>query len=204
MKNAYFIVALIVALIAVFAAPAHSEGIILRGGMNFGTAATDPEIDDENKEFRTGFNAALLGEVGGGALRLLAGGGYEQRGLRVTDGANEGEMRLDYVTVPVMLSVGSISDRPFIPRIFVNAGVEPAFLVSSEITLGSFISDFDAEDFDFGLRGEAGLEIPLSEGAGVVFGVGYSQSLTDAIKGDDLEAKSHTVHIFGGLKIGML
>jgi hypothetical protein len=203
MKNLLFLVALIVALIAVFAAPARADGIILRGGMNFGSANTDPKIDNDNKEFRRGFNAALLGEVGNGALRLLAGGGYEQRGLRVTDGSNEGQMSLDYVTIPVMLSVGSVSHSPFIPRIFINAGVEPAFLVSSDITLGSFTTDFDGEEFDFGLRGEAGLEIPLSASAGIVLGGGYSQSLTDAIKGDDFDSMSRTIHLFGGLKIGM-
>ena len=112
-------------------------------------------------------------------------------------------MRLDYVTIPVMLSIGSTSDRQFVPRIFLNAGVEPAFLVSSDVSLGGFTADFDAEEFDFGLRGEAGLEIPLSETAGVVLGAGYSQSLTDAIKDDDLESMSHTIHIFAGVKIGM-
>ena len=204
MKNTVFIAALIIALIAVFAAPAHSDGLILRGGVNFGSANTDPKIDDDNKEFRQGFNAAVLGEVGTGPVRLLAGGGYEQRGLHVSGGTYDGEMALDYVTLPVMLSLGTALNGSFVPRIFVNAGVEPAFLVSSDLTIGTFTTDFDAEEFDFGLRGEFGLEIPLSPSAGVILGAGYSQSLTDAIKDDDLESMSKTIHIFAGLKIGML
>ncbi len=203
MKNTIFFAALVLALIAVFAAPARADGLILRGGMNFANAKTDPEIDEDNQRFRLGGNAALLGELGDGGVRLLVGGGYEQRGLKVTSGSNEGKMSLDYITVPVMISVGTSSTAEFVPRLFVNLGVEPAFLVSSKVAFGAFTSDFDAEEFDFGLRGEVGMELPVSASAGLYLGGGYSQSLTDAIKGDDLESKSYNFHLFAGVKIGM-
>jgi hypothetical protein len=203
MKNVIFLAALVIALIAVFASPAHSDGIILRGGMNFANANTDL-VEDEDREFRTGFNAAVLGEIGDGGLRLLAGLGYENRGLGISIGDDDGEVRLDYVTVPVLLSVGTSSMGTGMPRVFVNLGVEPAFLVSEEEELGAFTFDFEeAEKFDFGLRGEAGMEIPLSVSSGIVVGAGYSQSLTDASKSDDTEWKHYGFHLFGGVKIGM-
>jgi len=199
-----FTAALAAALIGSFAVPARADGIILRGGANFASANTDPDIDEDNQDFRPGLNAGLLAEIGSGALRLLAGGGFEQKGIRVKGGGNSGDVRLDYVTVPVMISLGNVPDGGRMPRLFVNAGVEPAFLVSSDIKLGDYTFDIDAETFDFGLRGEAGLEIPLTPSAALILGGAYAQSLTDAAKGDNADWYNRTIHIFGGVKIGML
>jgi hypothetical protein len=184
---------------------AWADGLILRGGVNLSDADTDPSIDADNQEHRTGFNAALLAEAGTGPVRLLAGVGYDNRGLKVTSAFGDGEVRLDYVTVPVMLSVGTVPgiESGWMPRLFVNLGVEPAFLVSSEGSLEDFDFDIEGEKFDFGLRGEAGIEIPVSATAGVVLGAGYSRSMTDASQDEDFEWYNKTLQFFGGLKVGM-
>ena len=203
LKNKLYLAVLALALVAVFVAPSHADGLILRGGMNFANAETDPEIDEDNQEFRPGFNAAVLGEVGDGPLRLLLGAGYENRGLRIKGGGNSGDVRLNYVTVPVMLQLGTAGGTSPMPRVFVNLGVEPAFLVQSDVALDNFTFDIDAEEFDFGLRGEAGIEIPISPTAGIVLGAGYSQSVTDAAKDDDTEWYNRAFHLFAGVKLGM-
>ncbi|HLU69629.1 MAG TPA: outer membrane beta-barrel protein, partial [Fibrobacteria bacterium] len=151
---------------------AHADGLILRGGLNLSDAATDPSIDADNQEYRRGLNLALLAEAGGGPARLVAGVGYENRGIGVSTSLADATLRLDYVTIPVMLSLGTVPEMGsgWMPRLFVNVGVEPAFLISSNGSLEDYDFDIEAERFDFGLRGEAGVEIPVSETAGIVLG----------------------------------
>ncbi len=190
-----------------FVAPgvARADGLILRGGLNLSDAATDPSIDADNQEYRRGLNLALLAEAGNGPARLVAGVGYENRGIGVTTSLADATLRLDYVTIPVMLSLGTVPEMGsgWMPRLFVNVGVEPAFLISSNGSLEDYDFDIDAERFDFGLRGEAGVEIPVSETAGIVLGAGYSRSVTNASQDDDLEWYNRNIQIFGGVKVGM-
>lgn len=197
-----------VALLVALPGTARADGLILRGGMNLATASTDPELDADNEKMRRGLNGALLVEAGSGPIRLLTGVGYENKGMSATSALADAELRLDYVTIPVLLSLGTVpsANGTWMPRLFVNVGVEPAFLVNSEGTFADFDFDVDEERFnrfDLGLRGEAGLEIPVSPSAGVVLGAGYSRSLTNAAKDDDYEWYSQTIHIFGGIKVGM-
>lgn len=207
MKNKIFTSIFAFALFTFVAAPgsAHADGLILRGGLNLSDADTDPTIDADNQEFRRGLNVALLTEAGSGPARLIAGVGFENRGLGVTSALADAEVRLNYVTIPVMLSLGTVPEMGsgWMPRLFVNVGVEPAFLISSDGSLEDFDFDVEAERFDFGIRGEAGVEIPVSETAGIVLGAGYSRSVTDAAKSDDVEWYNRNIQIFGGVKVGM-
>lgn len=184
---------------------ARADGLILRGGLNLSDAATDPSIDADNQEYRRGLNLALLAEAGNGPARLVAGVGYENRGIGVSTSLADATLRLDYVTIPVMLSLGTVPEMGsgWMPRLFVNVGVEPAFLISSNGSLEDYDFDIEAERFDFGLRGEAGVEIPVSETAGIVLGAGYSRSVTNAAKDEDLEWYNRNIQIFGGVKVGM-
>jgi hypothetical protein len=180
---------------------AFAQGIIVRGGMNFANAVTDPEVASSlNPEFRKGLNAALLAEFGNNDVSLLIGAGYENKGMHL-GGSGGGDIRLDYLTLPVMVSFGTHS-RASSPRLFANAGIEPAFLLSSDYATENFTYAFDnAEGFDFCLRGEVGAEFPFSySGPAAVVGVGYTFSLTDANSGDD-EWRNHVIHLFVGLKI---
>jgi hypothetical protein len=202
---------LLAALMGTLAPAAMAQAIIVRGGMNFANAVTDPEpASPSNREYRKGFNAALLAEFGEGPMRLLVGAGFENKGMHIT-GTGGGDIRLDYLTVPVMISFGGFA--PFGdgragvvgPRLFVNAGLEPAFLVTSEYATDNFTLDFDnAEDIDFNLRGEIGIEFPLSySGPAGVVGLGYTYGLTDANKNDS-EWHNYVFHAFVGLKIRTL
>jgi hypothetical protein len=205
MKHALFVLALICAL----APGTFAQGVLVRGGMNFANAVTDPEpLSPSNREFRKGFNAALLGEFGEGPMRLLVGAGYENKGMHIT-GSGGGDIRLDYMTVPVMISLGTGQlggDRyDAAPRVFLNLGVEPAFLLNSDYATDNFTFSFNnAEEFDFNLRGEIGIEFPLSySGPAGVIGLGYTYALTDANTNND-EWHNYVFHLFLGLKLGML
>jgi hypothetical protein len=207
MKNTPSFTAFITALLITALAPApFAEGVILRGGMNFANAITDPEPSSpSNREFREGFNLALLGEMGDGPMRLLVGVGYENKGMHLA-GMGGGDIRLDYVTVPLMISMGTNSPEGMAgPRLFVNIGLEPAFLVNSEYASGNFTFSFEnAEKFDLGLRGEVGVEFPFSySGPSGLLGVGYSYGLTDANSNND-SWRNYAIHLFAGLKFNTL
>jgi hypothetical protein len=183
------------------ASAASAQGIIVRGGMNFASALADPApASSSNRDFRKGLNAALLSEFGNNAVSLLLGAGYENKGMHL-GGNGGGNIRLDYLTVPVMVSFGTQARRAS-PRLFANAGVEPAFLLSSDYATDNFTYAFDnAKGFDFCLRGEVGGEFPFSySGPSAIVGMGYTFSLTDANAGDD-EWRNYAIHLFVGLKI---
>jgi hypothetical protein len=191
----------VAALSFILAPTGHAQGVIVRGGMNFANAVTEPDpASSSNREFRKGLNAALLAEFGNNDVSLLFGAGYENKGMHLA-GAGGGDIRLDYLTLPVLVSFGTRS-RAASPRLFANAGVEPAFLLSSDYATENFTYAFDnTEGFDFCLRGEAGAEFPLSySGPAAVVGMGYTFSLTDANSGED-EWRNHVIHLFVGLKI---
>jgi hypothetical protein len=119
-------------------------------------------------------------------------------------GPGGGDIRLDYVTVPVMISLGTPGSFEA-PRLFVNAGVESAVLLSSDYAADDFTFAIDnAEKFDFGLRGEIGLEVPMSAyGPAGLIGMGYTYGLTDANSGDE-EWNNYVITAFFGLKIRTL
>lgn len=200
MKNFLPAAALFVTF-ATLAPGAFAQGLHLRGGVNFANAMTDPEPSSpSNREFRQGFNGALLGEFGHGGARLMVGVGYEEKGMHIT-GAGGGDIRLDYVTVPIMVSMGAPPVNAG-AALFFNVGVEPAFLLTSEYSADSFTFDFDnAEDFDMNLRAELGIELPVSySGPSGILGAAYTYGLTDANKNGN-EWNNYAFHLFLGLKI---
>jgi len=202
MKHRFLVPILALFIVVGSTSTAFAQGVLLRGGMNFSNAFTKPEpTSPSNREYREGFNAALLGEMGEGPMRLLIGVGYENKGMHIS-GFGGGDIRLDYVTIPLMVSFGTGSDEGITgPRLFVNVGAEPAFLVNSEYASSNFTYDFDnAETYDIGLRGEVGVELPFSySGPSGLIGVGYTYSLTDANSNED-EWNNYAFHIFAGLK----
>jgi hypothetical protein len=172
------------------------SGLIVRGGFNLSNASIDPDVDQKP---RPGFNAALLGDVSlGGPLSLIMGGGFETRGVA---GDDEGAFRLDYITVPVMISL----HPPFAPGLFLNLGTESAFLVSSDLQINDVAFDADNfETYELGLRTEVGAEFPvIPNGPSALVGVGYSYSVTDANKDEDDTWYNHALHLFLGLEFGI-
>jgi hypothetical protein len=200
MKNVILSSILLLSLTA-----AHAQsGLVVRGGFNSSNAVIDPEIPDFiDQESRPGFNVAVLGDVSmGGPFYLLLGGGYETRGVRGEAGDGDGTVRLNYVTVPVMLSLRAPLAAGG-PSIFLNVGSEPAWLVQSDLAFDDITFDADNfEDFDLGLRGELGMTIPFYPGGpAAMVGAGYTYSLTDANNDEDDEWHNYALHLFAGLRL---
>jgi hypothetical protein len=193
--------AFLLAWLGAFAPSAHAQGLILRGGVNFANAITDPQpASPSNREYLQGLNGALLGEFGNGPVRLILGAGYENRGMHVS-GLGGGDIRLDYMTIPVMISLGSPLSSAS-ANLFLNLGIEPGFLLASDYATDSFTFAFNrAEDFDLNLRAELGIGLPVSySGPAILLGGGVSRSVTDADKSDN-EWSNYAFHTFLGIKI---
>jgi hypothetical protein len=189
------------AWLGTFVPSTFAQGLILRGGINFANAITDPQpASPSNREYLQGLNGALLGEFGNGPVRLILGAGYENRGMHVS-GTGGGDIRLDYMTIPVMVSLGSPLSSAS-ASLFLNLGIEPGFLLASEYTTDNLTFPLDRfEDFDLNLRAELGIGLPLSyAGPAILLGGGVSRSVTDANKSDN-EWNNFVFHTFLGIKI---
>jgi hypothetical protein len=176
-------------LIVLAAGPreARAQGLHVRGGLNLANAALDPEpASPLSTTLLRGYNGSLLAELGGGPIRLMLGGGYQQHGVKVEGGAGEGDYRLDYATIPVMLSMGPPSVNAN-ASVFLNIGVEPAFLIGTRIPSGStLLPEDDARDFDVAMHAELGVELPLSySGPALTLALGYSLGMIDVHGGPD-------------------
>jgi hypothetical protein len=180
---------------------ASAQGLHLRGGLNLANAAITPEpTSPASTKMLRGYNGALIGELGNGPVRLLIGAGYENRGVAIS-GPGGGDYKLDYATVPVMIGFGSPSVNAG-ASVFLNVGVESAFLIGSSYPTGGLIlTEDDTRDFDLGMRAELGLELPVSySGPAITLAVAYSLGLTDANRSDD-EWRNNTFQLIIGLKL---
>lgn len=166
---------------------AQAQGIHLRGGLNLANATLDPEpASPLGTQMLRGYNGALLIELGGGPVRLMVGGSYQQQGIKVTGSTSEGDYKLDYATIPIMICLGPPSINAN-AAVFLNVGVEPSFLIGSNLPAGGTILTKDElRDFDVAVRSELGVDLPLSySGPSLVLAMAYSLGLTDANRGDN-------------------
>lgn len=201
------------ALAAVLAcAPAFAGGgFVARGGLNIANATLKPSGGVESSS-RAGLEAGALADFApSNNVHLLIGLLFDQKGFSWSDdNGNDADVRLNYLTIPVMLSFRAASAEAqgnAVP--FFNAGVELSPLKSAIIETGGSKDDYtDATGFDFGLRGEVGLEIPASAGSGTAFllGAGYSYGLVNSNDMDSNldppEQHNYAIKIFAGVKFG--
>jgi len=180
---------------------AAAQGIHLRGGLNLSNAALDPEpASPLTTKMLRGYNGALLAELGSGPVRVMIGGGYQQQGIAVEGGATEGDYKLEYATIPVMISLGPPTVNAN-ATVFLNVGVEPSFLIGSNLpTGGTVLNKNELRDFDVAMRAELGAELPLSySGPSILLALGYSLGMTDAHRGAN-EFRNNTFQGIVGLK----
>ncbi len=191
-------------------------GVIVRGGLNLANVKSSADLPTGvTQGFRTGMNVALLGDVPiNNMFHGLTGVGFENRGFTTTDASGNSTVKLDYVTFSLMLQVGmplSLYKSGPQPRLFVNAGVEPAFLISAvnEVKKGAVDTSIDLRDntigFDMNLSGEVGGEIPFTSSLAGILGAGYSYGLINAnnTPGSKVTDHNYEIRIFAGLKFGL-
>ena len=194
-------------------------GIIARGGLSLANQSIIPSgsVSTDN---RTGFHFVVLGEQPVNPnMNVLYGGGFETKGFSSSQNSGGYTLALtknvNYLIFPVMLSFGTYP-MGITSRLFLNAGFEPSMLlsaISNQTFTGSINKDTTTDnrssynDFDLCMRGEVGVETPVSIGLNGVFGVGASHGLTNAAtsavkttSGKATTIQDYVFEIFAGVK----
>lgn len=204
MRRSSFAIAAGALFLALTATPADAQTTI---GFKLGASMSKLSIDGttEDTDWKTGF-------MGGGFIRFGLGRlGLQPEILSVTKGAEAseesgdvGEVRIEYVALPVLLHVPLTYGSSFAP--FIVAGPEFAFDIGCDFEEGGVEVDCDDAGFE-----RKSLDIGLTAGGGFAFAVGpgalmlegrYTHGLTNvADAAEDLEWKNRSIYITAGYSI---
>lgn len=214
-----FTVGLIVLALAAFAAtPAAAQG--WHAGVEGGVNISDLDVEGAELDTETGIR------IGGvlrydfapdGLVGIQTGVAYSQKGASETEGDTDVAIELDYIEVPLLLTVNVPTGSTVRPRLY--AGPQVAFEASCNLTGtdGSVTVDvacdsdeleeigFNTESTDFSLLFGGGLQVEAGPGVLTLDGR-YDLGLTDinASAGpDQAEAKNRTFQISAGYLFGL-
>ena len=196
-----------VLMVGLLAAPAVAQQVMLQPevGINFSTINDVPLGAGEETKTRTGFVAGV-GVLFGLSERIGIGTGgyYSQQGVIFSEsGSPELTLKLDYIQVPLLLSLGFPTGGPVTPSIF--AGPMLGFKASCKISAqgaSQNCDDFGDEaaikSTDFSLLFGGGIGIRAGTGQFIVNGW-YDLGLT---KIDDSSDPSDAKNSFFGFGVG--
>lgn len=196
-----------VAIALVLALPAEAQrsaprlGVI--AGVNFATASGE---DTEGTGTRTALMFGGLAEIGlSRTLAIRPEVIYSMQGATFEDGSDEGEVKLDYVQIPVLLQVRVPGAEGAVGQVTPHFYLGPVFSFKTSCK-GSANSgpDIDCEDItdfaefkssDVGAMAGAGLDIGAFQ-----LGVRYNLGLTNILDvvGDDEDVKNRVFSIYAG------
>ena len=195
----------VAAALALSAAAAPAQTIGFKLGASIASQKFDPDVAD----FKS-----LTGFVGGGLIRFGSGRlGIQLEALSVTKGSKaetptgaEGETRLEYVEIPLLLHLPLTTGGSFAP--YIVAGPSLGFEISCT-TQGPGSGEADCDEtnpdrdkkIDFGVGG--GLGVAFAAGPGAVLLEGrYTLGLSNiATEGSTVEIKNRTILIMAGYEI---
>lgn len=207
-----FVLALTAAAPATLAAQDWYVGA--EGGLNI----SDLDVEDEELDSETGvrFGAVLRYDFApNGLVGVQTGVAYSQKGASETEEDFDLAIELDYVEVPLLLTVNVPTDSPVRPRFY--AGPQVAFEASCTLTGtdGSVSIDvdcdseeiedvgFETESTDYSLLFGGGLDVEAGPGVFTLDGR-YDLGLRNinASSGpDQSEAKNRNVQIVAGYAV---
>jgi hypothetical protein len=201
--------ALCFAVVATLALPSKgwSQTVVsLRGGINVANVDGDDVL--VNPDSRVGLNfggsvAFPLTDIVGVHLGAI----YSQKGakLDVEEEDAEATVALDYIEIPMLLTLTIPSNGPLGSRIYLGPAV--AFEVGCElrgseggldISLDCDETDIDTETFDIGAVGGAGLSWEASESFLLSLDLFYNLGLT-SIAAEEGDAKNRTFSVQAGV-----
>lgn len=193
-----------VLVMAMQATPAAAQQVMLQPqvGVNFSTIS-DLGLDaGEESKNRVGFVAGV-GVLFGLSERLgiSTGGYYSQQGVKVSSTGGDVTVKLDYIQVPLLLSLGFPTNGSVRPNIF--AGPMIGFKASCKFSDDGTSANCDDIDVpvkstDFSLIFGAGIGIQAGTGRFVINGW-YDLGLT---KIDDSATPSDSKNRFFGFGVG--
>ena len=148
------------------------------GGVNFANISTDdPDLADT--ESLTGFQGGVFVSFGvGPRVEIRPELLYSGKGFRLIDGADEADLEINYIEIPVLVRVNLAPEGQVQPVIF--AGPAVSFEASCEVegTVEGFDVEADCDDPEIELLRKS-TDVSVLLGAGLDFDVGGAVILVE-------------------------
>ncbi|MEO8577226.1 MAG: porin family protein [Gemmatimonadales bacterium] len=207
-RAALGVAALGVAALCVTAVPPASAQktsgmtIGVMAGVNYTKVTQDPEPTDVSYDYRTGWLVgAFLGVPINAMVSIEPQVFYSEKGTKIsaTQGSAEGEVKLGYVEVPLLLKLWIPASGNVEPYFFAGPEFEynssckvkgSAFGITSETDCEGSQADIDIKSTDFAATGGAGIQFLMGRQS-VRVDARYTYGLTDINDNpaDDTKAK---------------
>jgi len=166
----------------------------VKAGIN---AAT---LNDKDAEMRFGGAVGIFGMIKLGTdIGVSADILYSQQGCKLPDIGTYTELgyKLDYLNIPILANWYV----PWVPGLTVKVGLQPGFLLSSELKVGEFTvnTDEDLNSIDVSIPFGISYELDF----GLLFDVRYNIGVTNIVKNDTddyLELKNSVFQITLGYR----
>jgi hypothetical protein len=185
--------ALVLGMLGIVAAPLHAQ-LGVRAGVNYAVAAVRTGSTDVDTGHRWGYHVGAV--YGGGFLvGYEIGAYYTQKGFSVGSGATGGDVKLDYVEIPLLLAVR-------LPFVRAYAGPAVAYRLACATagtpSLGGspFTCDGETRSVDVGLRAGLGMKFLLFS-----LDASYTRGSNDIAKSAGLEIRNRVVAVSLGLSL---
>ena len=202
MRLCAIVMCLLVGGVSVAAAQEPAAAVGVKAGVNFANLKFEGEGVDVSFDRRTGFVGGLFVVWPTNSLVALQTEAlYSQQGAKVDEAGASASIKLDYVTVPVMLRVSSPPSRQASFHVF--GGPSLGFRVRARSS-GTFEGETSSEDisedverFDLGVTAGAGFDV----GRLTIDGR-YTWGLTNINKddSDDVKIKNRVFSIMAGVR----
>jgi hypothetical protein len=172
-------------------------------GIKAGYNSANFNDTDASTDSRSGFTAGLTYDFGipMSPITIQPGVFYAQKGVSSSGEIGNGEIKLDYIEIPVVAKFDFILDNPLLtPHVYfgpylgfnINAEAEGS-LDGSDGSSSVDISD-ETKGTDFGVVVGAGADITKFN-----VGLRYSAGLTDIAENDNIDGKNGVFSIVAGI-----
>lgn len=188
---------LLVSLLTVAALSSAAAQIGIIGGWTYSTVSASDDGTDLDTGYHAGFHLGVT-YSGDNLIGIMAQALYTRKGFTVGEGTSESAVDLGYFEIPIMVAVTLPVARAYAGG---NIGLKLSCGAESAAALGGVGFDCNDEirEFDFGIKGGAGIRVLLfTIDAAVTYGTSNISRL------DGREMKNRTLYISAGLVLPSL